>query len=892
MKNCTYYYKLISALLLSLLLAACSSSGGSNGTAQTIAFQTTGTVSASFSDGTYTNTATGGSGTGAITYKSSNTGVATVDESSGVVTFVTAGSVVITATKAADDTYAAATAQYTINISAGTAIITFLDGSTSIGNGTVTKYSVEPSIVITATAAGPGNVFTYATSDSSIADVDVNTGAITIHSSGTVTITATITANAQYTGGTGSYQLVATNQVPFTAWIGETDTEVHFPATAANAGLYFNRATTATSSPAASDALTVDSSDSTMSAMVTDTVATLSQDAYYWLSNLSISSPPTAVSLLRFPARARHQVFTYNDKLWIVGGYTGSGVNDVWSSTNGETWVEESSSAGFTARYDHQIVSFANQLWLYGGNGSVGSTYYYTQNPVDWTPNYSAQNMGAREGHQVVEFNGKLWVFGGSINGVKQDSVMSSTDGVTWTTVTTTNAPSARAYHQMVVFNNALWVIGGLDASNTPLNDVWSSTDGITWTQQTPGANHFAARHYHSVTVFNDQLWLIGGRTVGGSATYYDDIWTSVNGTDWTQVVPHAQFGKRHGHSTTVFSGKLWLTGGFSTNTRTDEVWSTADGVNWVKENALADFSGRQQFQAEVFNSKLWLFGGDGEAASNSRLQDAWSSSDGINWTQESDSPGYGVRSGHQVVAHDDGQLWLTGGFDGTFYKGDIWSSSNGTTWTKASSSDSAFSARSEHQMVSFAGSLFVIGGTNGSTAYNDVWQSNSGSGNWSSVTTLPSGYFGHQVTSFNNKLYLLGGADGSGNLTNDVLTSDTGSSGWTQVPDPGASFIFTPRKYHQAIEFGGYLYVIGGTTASGDVNDIWRMDTAGNWTAPVSSAPFSARHSFQLEVYDNKMWLIGGIDASNNKLNDVWSTSDGIHWRRGFQNSVYFKAN
>lgn len=70
-----------------------------------------------------------------ITYSSSNTAVATVDENTGVVTALKAGSTVITATFAGDDTYEAAAISYTLNINSP-AIIT-LPTSTDEG-GTVT----------------------------------------------------------------------------------------------------------------------------------------------------------------------------------------------------------------------------------------------------------------------------------------------------------------------------------------------------------------------------------------------------------------------------------------------------------------------------------------------------------------------------------------------------------------------------------------------------------------------------------------------------------------------------------------------------------------------------------------------------------------------------------
>ena len=67
-------------------------------------------------DASFTLTPTGGSGTGLVTYVSSDTTVATVDASSGTVTIVDVGTAIITATKAADANYNEATASYTLTV--------------------------------------------------------------------------------------------------------------------------------------------------------------------------------------------------------------------------------------------------------------------------------------------------------------------------------------------------------------------------------------------------------------------------------------------------------------------------------------------------------------------------------------------------------------------------------------------------------------------------------------------------------------------------------------------------------------------------------------------------------------------------------------------------------
>ncbi|MFK5880013.1 MAG: hypothetical protein QM478_11045 [Flavobacteriaceae bacterium] len=273
---------------------------------------------------------------------------------------------------------------------------------------------------------------------------------------------------------------------------------------------------------------------------------------------------------------------------------------------------------------------------------------------------------------------------------------------------------SGRSGHQAVSFNNKLWVIGGADGSNK--NDVWSSSDGISWTEETANAE-FSARNLHQSVSFNNKLWVIGGNDDDDRK---NDVWSSSDGISWTEQTANAGFSARAAHQVVSFNNKLWVIGGkvngVSNNFQKD-VWSSSDGINWTQETANASFSARYSHQAVSFNNKLWVIGGyDG-----SNKNDVWSSVDGINWTQETTNAGFSARVVHQAVSFNN-QLWVIGGSDGSFgsNKNDVWSSVDGISWTEQTNS-AAFSARSFHQVVSFNNQLWVIGGYDGSNK-NDVW--------------------------------------------------------------------------------------------------------------------------------------------------------------------------
>ena len=156
-----------------------------------------------FGDNTFVNAATGGSTGGTIMYESSNTAIADVDEN-GKITVYKQGVVTIKATLAGNDYYNAATpATYTLTVYRAdqTNALVFSKGVT----GQVIKYGVtDYANVVT---GGDTSPITYASSNSTIASVDPNTGAITTHKAGTVTITATAPETDQYNKQELSYQL-------------------------------------------------------------------------------------------------------------------------------------------------------------------------------------------------------------------------------------------------------------------------------------------------------------------------------------------------------------------------------------------------------------------------------------------------------------------------------------------------------------------------------------------------------------------------------------------------------------------------------------------------------------------------------------------------------------
>lgn len=418
-----------------------------------------------------------------------------------------------------------------------------------------------------------------------------------------------------------------------------------------------------------------------------------------------------------FPGRKGHKVAEFNGKIWLIAGQVQSGfspyANDIWSSVDGVTWVQELDSAPFSARSRHDVISFGNRLWVIGG-GNSHLDVWSSSNGIDWKEEIEATPLTQTQDHELVVFQNKIWLIGGnswspdesykndvwsSTNGVswnressepdlpkvsKHQSTIfnnriyvtqnkylwSSEDGASWTNATTDSGFGNRANAQLISFNNKLWLYGGTSDTS---NSFWSSDDGSEWTRVRDTQSLFN-RAGHQMLVHDSKLWLFGGAASAAG----DDVWFSNDGISWEEVVYGTRFTSRYGHQAVFFQNKFWLIGGYS-GVNAGEIWSSEDGADWTLENENAVFGPRLDHQVIVFKNKLWLIGG----RQNSLKNDIWSSVDGTNWVLEVESASFSPRVRHQLEVYKE-KLWMIGGRDSSNLN-EVWVSENGTEWRKLS---------------------------------------------------------------------------------------------------------------------------------------------------------------------------------------------------------------
>ncbi|OGC04964.1 hypothetical protein A2276_03310 [candidate division WOR-1 bacterium RIFOXYA12_FULL_43_27] len=105
----------------------------------------------------------------------------------------------------------------------------------------------------------------------------------------------------------------------------------------------------------------------------------------------------------------------------------------------------------------------------------------------------------------------------------------------------------------------------------------------------------------------------------------------------------------------------------------------------------------------------------------NNRLNDVWSSTDGITWTQETAAAAFEPKSNF-VALNYDGYMWVLGGYSTSSYDNDVWYSADGVTWTQKDFVD-VFDPRIYHAGIVYNSKLWIAGGSLISGINNnDVW--------------------------------------------------------------------------------------------------------------------------------------------------------------------------
>lgn len=262
---------------------------------------------------------------------------------------------------------------------------------------------------------------------------------------------------------------------------------------------------------------------------------------------------------------AANAMVAYDGNVWAVGGHQGYGPpyftnsSAVWRSEDGVAWLSVSSGQ-FPARSGHSLNVIDGKMIMIGGiNNDTGETYsdiWSSTDGLTWVLESDSTPLGDIWHHTVTQFNGQWYLIYGS-------SVYSSTNGIDWSFEATADF-AASNYQETVVLNDTLYVLGGLTASAIRVNEIWGSTDGITWEEVTPSGDVFTPRINHTVTAYNGKAFIIGGRA---GTTIYREIFYSENMETWTSYpLEDDDEDGIYSHSTLLYEDALWIFGGYNSS--------------------------------------------------------------------------------------------------------------------------------------------------------------------------------------------------------------------------------------------------------------------------------------------------------------------------------------
>src|SRR5262249_21368231 len=222
--------------------------------------------------------------------------------------------------------------------------------------------------------------------------------------------------------------------------------------------------------------------------------------------------------------------------------------------------------------------------------------------------------------------------------------------------------------------NNQLFLLGGFQNDSTTMalkNDVWSSSDGANWTQVTAAAG-WSARDNFTAVAANNGIYVYGGDA--GSGTLMDDVWFSSDGATWQQLTASATGIPRFTQAMFFFQNKLWIIGGYSDAAGTltiDDVCTSPDGQTWTTTSPVFGV-GKAEMGYTIYKNRMWLIAGfEGPTVTHN----VWkSNTTGTAWTLVTTTPGFTARGGPSVVTFATPlsvspnryqSMWMMGGNDG-----------------------------------------------------------------------------------------------------------------------------------------------------------------------------------------------------------------------------------
>lgn len=310
----------------------------------------------------------------------------------------------------------------------------------------------------------------------------------------------------------------------------------------------------------------------------------------------------------------------------------------------------------------------------------------------------------------------------------------------------------------------------------------------------------FSNRQDFVAIVFQDYIYVMGGydsSARGDEDSYKEDVYRSEDGITWEKVTDDAPWKGRRGMAAAVLDDNLYIAGGFRVDEETgdrgyvNDVWTTSDGENWTEVTSSTSWNARAYHGMLSSDDALYIFGGF-NADDNTYYGDMYKSTDGETWTPVTDDMGLGARASFAYCKTDDAFYLQGGSFKDAKQSSSGRTDESVTNWEKlwkfdltnetwantGETPDNAYT-RSNHSLIYYDNRIWMFSGKSNSSLtfsektrnYSTVYYSiDNNSWTTDSDGAIVEPRYGYQTVLFNEKIYLIGGYSSSG-PQNDVWT-------------------------------------------------------------------------------------------------------------------------
>lgn len=237
----------------------------------------------------------------------------------------------------------------------------------------------------------------------------------------------------------------------------------------------------------------------------------------------------------------------HDEKLFLIADlYNGPKLaTQVWSSSDGVAWsmVYGNIDARFSAQF-----AISNETTLFAIGLEFDSDPPFAQHRVIWASDDGIvwakllHNLPVFIISAIIFYDSKLWVFAGYNATTDSNDIWNSTNGLSWTKVNDNFAvqllgPSkSLSRFSIASFGGKMVLTGGVINENGLYQEsIWSTTNGLDWINEGTGML-WPTREGHFSIAHNNQLWLGGGYGYKPTEVVYYDLFVSDNIGTWADV--------------------------------------------------------------------------------------------------------------------------------------------------------------------------------------------------------------------------------------------------------------------------------------------------------------------------------------------------------------------